>query len=43
MNSEFRPRIRLAGDSVPGDCLILEAKDVFLDESALTGETFPVG
>jgi Mg2+-importing ATPase len=31
-----------AGSAVPGDCLILEEKDIFVDESALTGETFPV-
>jgi P-type Mg2+ transporter len=31
-----------AGDSIPGDCLILESKDLFIDEAALTGETYPV-
>jgi len=31
-----------AGDSIPGDCLILESKDLFVDEAALTGETYPV-
>ena len=31
-----------AGDIVPGDCLILGSKDLFVDESMLTGETFPV-
>ena len=31
-----------AGDTIPGDCLILESKDLFVDEAALTGETFPV-
>ncbi len=30
-----------AGESIPGDCLILESKDLFVDESALTGETYP--
>jgi len=30
-----------AGDIVPGDCLIRESKDLFVDESMLTGETFP--
>ncbi len=30
-----------AGDTIPGDCLILESKDLFADEAALTGETFP--
>jgi len=31
-----------AGDIIPGDCLILESNTLFVDESALTGETFPV-
>lgn len=31
-----------AGSSLPGDALVLEAKDVFVDEAALTGETYPV-
>ena len=31
-----------AGDMVPGDCAILESKDLFVNEAALTGETFPV-
>jgi P-type Mg2+ transporter len=31
-----------AGDIVSGDCRILESKDIFADESMLTGETFPV-
>lgn len=31
-----------AGDKVPGDCLILESKDLFANESFLTGESFPV-
>ncbi len=31
-----------AGDVIPGDCLTLESKDLFVDEAALTGETFPV-
>ncbi len=30
-----------AGDAIPGDCLILESKDLFVDEAALTGETYP--
>lgn len=30
-----------AGDVVPADCLILESKDLFVDEAALTGEGFP--
>ena len=31
-----------AGDTVPGDCLLLESKDLFVDEATLTGETYPV-
>lgn len=30
-----------AGDTIPGDGLLLEAKDLFVDESALTGESYP--
>lgn len=31
-----------AGDVIPGDCLILKSKDLFVDEAALTGETYQV-
>jgi P-type Mg2+ transporter len=31
-----------AGDIVPGDCLLLDSKELFIDEAAFTGETFPV-
>ncbi|MDI6812601.1 MAG: magnesium-translocating P-type ATPase [Deltaproteobacteria bacterium] len=31
-----------AGDVIPADSLLLESKDLFVDEAALTGETFPV-
>src|SRR5665647_1254246 len=31
-----------AGDIVPADCLLIESKDLFIDEAMLTGETFPV-
>lgn len=31
-----------AGKNIPGDCLILESKDLSVDEAALTGETYPV-
>jgi Mg2+-importing ATPase len=31
-----------AGDSVPGDGRLLTANDLFVDEAALTGESFPV-
>ena len=31
-----------AGSAVPGDARIIESQDLYLDESALTGETFPV-
>jgi P-type Mg2+ transporter len=27
---------------VPGDCVLLECRDLFVDEAALTGETYPV-
>jgi P-type Mg2+ transporter len=30
------------GASVPGDCRILEASDLFVDEATLTGETYPI-
>lgn len=30
-----------AGDMVPGDCKLFEIKDLFIDESSLTGESFP--
>jgi len=31
-----------AGDIVPGDCLLLDSDHLSVDESALTGEAFPV-
>jgi Mg2+-importing ATPase len=31
-----------AGSGVPADCRLLEARDLFVDEATLTGETFPV-
>src|SRR5207249_3421893 len=31
-----------AGDIVPGDFLVQESKDLFVDEAMMTGETFPV-
>jgi Mg2+-importing ATPase len=31
-----------AGDAIPADSLILAAKDLFVDEATLTGETYPV-
>ena len=31
-----------AGDSVPADCLLVESNELFADEAAFTGETFPV-
>ena len=30
-----------AGANAPGDCLLLETRDLFADEATLTGETFP--
>jgi Mg2+-importing ATPase len=29
------------GDGIPGDCLILESKDLYVEEATLTGETYP--
>ncbi len=31
-----------AGDIIPGDSLIIESKELYADEAAFTGETFPV-
>ncbi len=31
-----------AGDVIPGDSLLLESRELFIDEAAFTGETFPV-
>jgi P-type Mg2+ transporter len=31
-----------AGSMVPGDCRLIESRDLFVNEAALTGETFPV-
>lgn len=31
-----------AGKGIPGDCRIIESRDLFVNEAALTGETFPV-
>jgi Mg2+-importing ATPase len=31
-----------AGDAIPADCLLLESKDLSVNESTLTGETFSV-
>jgi P-type Mg2+ transporter len=30
-----------AGSTIPADCLLLESTDLFVDEAALTGESFP--
>ncbi|HVW62005.1 MAG TPA: HAD-IC family P-type ATPase, partial [Puia sp.] len=30
-----------AGQTVPGDCRLLESKDLYANEASLTGETFP--
>jgi Mg2+-importing ATPase len=30
-----------AGDIIPADCLIVESEDLFVNESTLTGETYP--
>ena len=31
-----------AGDIIPADCRLLEAKDLFINQSLLTGESYPV-
>lgn len=31
-----------AGDMIPADCLILDSNDLFVNESTLTGETYPI-
>jgi P-type Mg2+ transporter len=31
-----------AGSSIPADCRVLVSRDLFVDEAALTGESFPV-
>jgi len=31
-----------AGDIIPGDSLLLESQELFIDEAAFTGETYPV-
>jgi len=31
-----------AGDIIPADCRLISAKDFFVDESSLTGESYPV-
>ncbi|HEY8219001.1 MAG TPA: HAD-IC family P-type ATPase, partial [Methylobacter sp.] len=31
-----------AGDVIPGDCLILDSDNLFIDEAILTGESYPV-
>jgi Mg2+-importing ATPase len=35
--------ILAAGDAVPGDGRILESRDLYVEEAALTGESFPLG
>jgi len=31
-----------AGNKIPADCIIIDSKDLFVNEAVLTGETFPV-
>ena len=43
MKTWFRVTLWLlsGGDSIPGDCLVLESKNLSVNEAALTGETYP--
>lgn len=34
--------ILTAGDMIPGDCKLIEAKNLFVNESLISGESFPV-
>ncbi len=34
--------ILTAGDIIPADCILVESKDLFVNESVLTGESYPV-
>lgn len=31
-----------AGDVIPGDCLLIKSQELFVDEAAFTGESYPV-
>ena len=31
-----------AGDVIPGDSLLLDSRELFIDEAAFTGESYPV-
>jgi Mg2+-importing ATPase len=31
-----------AGDVIPGDCLLITSQELFIDEAAFTGESYPV-
>jgi len=41
-NRSRRCRVLSAGAIIPGDCRLLEARDLFVNEATLTGETYPV-
>ena len=30
-----------AGDAIPGDCVVIASRELFVDEAALTGESYP--
>ena len=32
-----------AGDRIPGDCRLVESRDLFVNEAFLTGESYPSG
>ena len=31
-----------SGDNIPADCIIINSKDLFVNEATLTGESYPV-
>lgn len=30
-----------SGDNIPADCIIIESRDLFVNEATLTGESYP--
>ena len=31
-----------SGDNIPADCMVINSKDLFVNEATLTGESYPV-